>query len=1317
MRDTTKATLAGIVGTLVLVVAAALAWQFASTRGQVVTDGSRIRVAADDAPVREVLWEPADLLPDWINDPGVPGDGGRGAENYEPRLTNDGNRLLFVRGRAGGGADLYGAERTRDGWGEPFPLDSINTGDADELGPALTADGRTVYFYSDRPGGRGGYDLWLVRRLDDPEASLRDAEWGEPQNLGPLVNSPFNDYGPAPSPDGGTLYFASNRPLPEEEALDPAENWPATVREQIERRTYDLYAAAVTPRGHAQAERLAALCTDANEGTPAVSPAGDFLYFASDRAGGAGGLDIYRARLRDGVAPRAEALGWPINTPANELDPALSMHGFALHFSSDRVTAPAQAGPDDAAPNSGDAPSTEHPLAYAIYSTVSREVFRERDPVLAGFDWAAAWGAIWPWLLLLALLLLLLLLLRRFLRDEDLKRRWRTLSLLAKCLILSLLLHALLAALFTVWYVSGTLGEALRNAGGTRVALVSRSVGSDLASQIRGNLTEVSFEAQRTEARRVQPDVPSEARLVQASLEAQRVEARDSRMDSTPIETGESAPDAQTPRFTMRDVEAAASEARDLATPEASAGQSTAESEYRPRSQDAPVPVARQAIETAPSASAPTLEAQAVPVADGPMPTEPATTTDAEPAVEAARRTDSAFEISARDVTDQPVATPQAPAARASGEAAMPVEPRTASTPVARGGAEPTPLSPASQAAMEVESVPTRDSRLAASDADGASDARTPSLATPAPGSAGAIDIEPAARAADIATPVATDGQAQAEQSLAVRSVRLDVAQGATSVPSSDNGTPARSAMLEPQQAAASHERSLSATPGQSTPDSSPQAVDGPRVAGGVDIPNAAASIATALPTASDSAAATEQALAVRAERGGIARAQQQSVDAPAAPAAEPTPMTPEVVPTDTGGASLAGRDLGAAAPSSVPVLDAPAAATLAASVAQATPLVPIDLPSADDAGTRGDEPEGPPAARTATSESVARADLEPLADIENPAAGPAALAPERASQPSDDRASLASADARAADADAPAPIGPQTPPTPRLALETRIAPIEVPTLALPVFTEDPPAPDPGEALGTLAGVVRDEGTGEPIQHARVRLDLTDAPPVTARTDARGRYELVVPRGIPDNVAVSVAARGYTPASINVPADQIARAERRGRPLERDFELSPLDWAVVAIEEDPEVHHLGNDEFTGQINSQFQRTSEGIIWTREFTLAGGQTGAAIRAAELVLLAKGAQADNPIRINGRMLEGRIVGTPRDGSFGEMVFPFPPDWLREGVNTIEIRSVRGSNDLDDFEFVNVRVRLRPSGMVEERMERAIKPPAAGRAAEPR
>jgi hypothetical protein len=52
---------------------------------------------------------------------------------------------------------------------------------------------------------------------------------------------------------------------------------------------------------------------------------------------------------------------------------------------------------------------------------------------------------------------------------------------------------------------------------------------------------------------------------------------------------------------------------------------------------------------------------------------------------------------------------------------------------------------------------------------------------------------------------------------------------------------------------------------------------------------------------------------------------------------------------------------------------------------------------------------------------------------------------------------------------------------------------------------------------------------------------------------------------------------------------------------------------------------------------------------------------------------------------------MEGSPHDGSFGEFSMPFDPAWLHEGTNTIEIHSTSCRGDLDDFEFVNLQVRM--------------------------
>lgn len=465
----TTLALAAVAGTTLVVTARPQWW----------TDDKAIRVRAPGAPVREILWQPASPLP-------TTGPAADPRDEYEPRLSADGTLMVLARGRPGANADLFSSRWSPKGWSTPEPIAAVNT-DKDELGPELSADGRRLYFYSDRPGSLGGYDLWV--------STLTDNAWGAPINLGPSINTAWNEYGPALSPAGDALYFASNRLRPDEPAGTP-ETWTATVRERRTRHDYDLFVAKLAPDALTPTEPaapLAALNTDADESSPAVSPAGDFLYFASDRAGGLGGYDLYRSRLApDRTLARPESLGDAVNSPSNDLDPALASAGFRLTFSSDRPHPPktpeAPSSPDSAPSPRSSAPSSPR---YTLWTTDSREVFRDVGPLTM-----PTLGAFWPRLLMLLAALLPLLLLSRFLLGHA---GWRSrlgrMSLLAQCLVLSLFLHAILASLLAVWKVGSGMLDALRTGGGTgtRVILSSApatgSTGS-LTTQIRGALTD-----------------------------------------------------------------------------------------------------------------------------------------------------------------------------------------------------------------------------------------------------------------------------------------------------------------------------------------------------------------------------------------------------------------------------------------------------------------------------------------------------------------------------------------------------------------------------------------------------------------------------------------------------------------------------------------------------------------------------------------------------------------------------------------------------------------------------------------------------------
>jgi outer membrane protein OmpA-like peptidoglycan-associated protein len=102
-----------------------------------------------------------------------------------------------------GRCDIYYSVKTGDEWSFPRNMGApINTS-AKETQPSLSADGRTIYFASDRPGGKGGLDIW-VSHLDE------DSTWQTPVNLGDSINTTGDEMSPFIHQDNNTLYFSSN---------------------------------------------------------------------------------------------------------------------------------------------------------------------------------------------------------------------------------------------------------------------------------------------------------------------------------------------------------------------------------------------------------------------------------------------------------------------------------------------------------------------------------------------------------------------------------------------------------------------------------------------------------------------------------------------------------------------------------------------------------------------------------------------------------------------------------------------------------------------------------------------------------------------------------------------------------------------------------------------------------------------------------------------------------------------------------------------------------------------------------------------------
>jgi len=254
------------------------------------------------------------------------------AVDDDPFESKDGLTLYFVSGTGRkpnfGGRDIWVTHRASidSPWEPPQNLGPIVNSASHEQKPTLSVDGHRLYFASDRPGGLGGFDLYVSRRHDNKD----DFGWETPVNLGSPINSPSSEQGGlALLEDEATaalsIYFSSNRPT----SLGG----------------FDIYTSTLLPDGTFTAPvPVPNIASEFNEQDPAISRDGLELFFASDRPGTFGGLDLWVATRATTSDPWSTAvnLGPSINTPtrpagleqANDMRPAISFDGTRLYWAS-----------------------------------------------------------------------------------------------------------------------------------------------------------------------------------------------------------------------------------------------------------------------------------------------------------------------------------------------------------------------------------------------------------------------------------------------------------------------------------------------------------------------------------------------------------------------------------------------------------------------------------------------------------------------------------------------------------------------------------------------------------------------------------------------------------------------------------------------------------------------------------------------------------------------------------------------------------------------------------------------------------------------
>jgi outer membrane protein OmpA-like peptidoglycan-associated protein len=217
-------------------------------------------------------WQNAQYLSNIINTPIY----NEGAQS----ISQDGKYLFFTgcnRPDGLGRCDIYIAQKKGDDWAKPFSLSSpINTSGW-EAQPSISADGRTLYFVSNRKGGYGGYDIW--------KSNLTDKGWSNPENMGPEINTAYDEQSPFIHPDDSTFYFCSN-------------GWPGMGNK-------DLFVSRLSKDGKWQKpENLGyPINSSGDENGLTLTANGSYAFFSSDNLKGYGGYDIYTFELPAKLRP------------------------------------------------------------------------------------------------------------------------------------------------------------------------------------------------------------------------------------------------------------------------------------------------------------------------------------------------------------------------------------------------------------------------------------------------------------------------------------------------------------------------------------------------------------------------------------------------------------------------------------------------------------------------------------------------------------------------------------------------------------------------------------------------------------------------------------------------------------------------------------------------------------------------------------------------------------------------------------------------------------------------------------------------------
>ncbi len=362
-------------------------------------DGYSINRTAFFNRTSEILWETPLVLK---------GDFNEIANTYDATISSDGKFVILSHKFSKDNTELYIAYNENGHWTEPYLLDEVNS-DYEEKNPALSDDGKLLYFSSNRPGGKGGFDILC--------SVHNGKQWTKPFHIGGAINSKYDDVNPSLTALKDYFFFSSNRPHGPEESKDFNIYRASRI---LEKNQLDLSG----PPAFKDVTYLEELNTPYNEGKLVMTPRENLAYFSSDRPGGEGGFDLYQSHYYENRFTKPHNFGPPVNTIYDEISPTLTMEGFKIYVSSNRFSR-----------NDND---------FHLYESLSRQVIAKVDytVMIALF-------------LLVVTIALVYYLMKLLLSDVNMK-------ILTRCLLASLLIHLILLLLSSAWFIGGKIKDAIQ---------------------------------------------------------------------------------------------------------------------------------------------------------------------------------------------------------------------------------------------------------------------------------------------------------------------------------------------------------------------------------------------------------------------------------------------------------------------------------------------------------------------------------------------------------------------------------------------------------------------------------------------------------------------------------------------------------------------------------------------------------------------------------------------------------------------------------------------------------------------------------------